>query len=221
MELSLLHVADALADCEPIFDADEPPPAPPAYLARSYDLCVHGHEWTHENTVYYSNGAFGKKRTCRTCQRESEARRVPKPDMKPAHLEGIYRADALPEYAHYEDTGCDLSPSCLECPLEKCKYDDPLWATQQKASRRIEQFISLRERGMSIQSCADAMGASRRQCFRWSAIAYKDKPKPKPVRVTRVLTTDAPAPAPSNTEAIRAAVADARRALAVLQALRA
>ena len=26
-----------------------------------------------------------------------------------------------PDY--YKDTGCDEYPSCLNCPLEKCKYD--------------------------------------------------------------------------------------------------
>ena len=26
---------------------------------------------------------------------------------------------------YYPDTGCNLSPSCLECHLPACKYDDP------------------------------------------------------------------------------------------------
>ena len=25
--------------------------------------------------------------------------------------------------AHFEDTGCQLSPSCQECPLPRCKYE--------------------------------------------------------------------------------------------------
>ncbi len=36
-------------------------------------------------------------------------------------------ADQSPEYYHYEDTGCEVSPSCLNCPLPQCKYDDPVW----------------------------------------------------------------------------------------------
>ena len=35
--------------------------------------------------------------------------------------------DQGPEYYHYEDTGCEVSPSCLTCPLPQCKYDDPVW----------------------------------------------------------------------------------------------
>ena len=33
------------------------------------------------------------------------------------------RRGALPEYAHYEDRGCDLAPSCLSCPFVRCQYD--------------------------------------------------------------------------------------------------
>ena len=33
--------------------------------------------------------------------------------------------DLLPEYIHYEDEGCDLSETCLDCPLPDCVYDTP------------------------------------------------------------------------------------------------
>ena len=35
------------------------------------------------------------------------------------------RREALPEYAHYHDTGCDLAPSCLSCPFVRCRHDYP------------------------------------------------------------------------------------------------
>ena len=38
------------------------------------------------------------------------------------------RTDALPEHITYQDTGCELAPSCLTCPLERCQYDDPVGA---------------------------------------------------------------------------------------------
>ncbi len=31
--------------------------------------------------------------------------------------------DRLPDYAEYCDEGCDLSPSCLNCPLPRCRHD--------------------------------------------------------------------------------------------------
>ena len=33
------------------------------------------------------------------------------------------RKEALPEYAAYQDTGCELAPSCLNCPFIRCRYD--------------------------------------------------------------------------------------------------
>lgn len=27
----------------------------------------------------------------------------------------------------YEDTGCEMSDKCVECPLPKCKHDDANW----------------------------------------------------------------------------------------------
>ncbi len=35
------------------------------------------------------------------------------------------RREALPEYADYRDTGCDLAPSCLSCPFVHCRHDYP------------------------------------------------------------------------------------------------
>jgi hypothetical protein len=34
--------------------------------------CVHGHEYTNENTYYYKARDGRVRRTCRTCQRERE-----------------------------------------------------------------------------------------------------------------------------------------------------
>ena len=33
--------------------------------------------------------------------------------------------DRRPEETHYRDTGCELAPSCLQCPMERCVYDEP------------------------------------------------------------------------------------------------
>jgi hypothetical protein len=31
---------------------------------------------------------------------------------------------ANPETSNYEDTGCDIAPACLACPMDVCRYDD-------------------------------------------------------------------------------------------------
>ena len=47
--------------------------------------------------------------------------------------------DMVPELYHYEDTGCEVSRSCLNCPLPRCKYDDPTWFQQyRRIARRFE-----------------------------------------------------------------------------------
>lgn len=51
----------------------------------------------------------------------------------------VTRNDGLPEGTRYTDDGCDVSPSCLECPLAVCKLDDPvnMWESRQERRRRI------------------------------------------------------------------------------------
>lgn len=34
------------------------------------------------------------------------------------------RGARLPEHTVYVDTGCEVAPWCLECPLPRCKYED-------------------------------------------------------------------------------------------------
>jgi len=33
------------------------------------------------------------------------------------------RRDPSPIYGKYPDRGCNLAPSCLDCPLPQCKHD--------------------------------------------------------------------------------------------------
>jgi hypothetical protein len=40
---------------------------------------------------------------------------------------------------NHTDTGCELHPACLSCPLPRCKYDDPKY---QKASSRQVKKVS-------------------------------------------------------------------------------
>ena len=32
----------------------------------------------------------------------------------------------------YEDTGCEISEKCVECPLPQCKHDDAVWYRRYK-----------------------------------------------------------------------------------------
>jgi hypothetical protein len=82
-------------------------------------------------------------------------------------LERPARIDALPEYVDYEDRGCDLYPSCLHCPLPKCRYEEPGGAAAMLRTGRDASIIRLAERdGVSIDRLAEMFGLSRRTIFR-------------------------------------------------------
>lgn len=72
----------------------------------------------------------------------------------------------LPEYMTYEDTGCELSPTCIECPLAVCKYDDPEWGKHHDLSQRDNEIVSQRERGVKVDRIAASVGVSSRTVYR-------------------------------------------------------
>lgn len=77
------------------------------------------------------------------------------------------RCDALPEHTDYADTGCDLAPSCLNCPLPRCKYDSPGGAAAMlRNSRDAAIADAVRRRNLPIDDVAAMFGLSRRSVFR-------------------------------------------------------
>ena len=77
------------------------------------------------------------------------------------------RIDALPEYTSYNDTGCDLYPSCLSCPLPRCRYDDPGGAAAMLREGRDASIIRLhRKEHVAVEQLATMFGLSRRTIFR-------------------------------------------------------
>ena len=75
--------------------------------------------------------------------------------------------DVIPERYPYHDEGCEVSPSCLRCPLPRCKYDDPGWYQRQKRTGRdLEIVMALREQGLSVSEAAARFDVSQRTIFR-------------------------------------------------------
>lgn len=75
--------------------------------------------------------------------------------------------DAPPEYYPYKDTGCDAYPSCLACPLPRCKYDDPGWLQRERRLLRDRALLSLHgANGRSVEELARDFGISERTVFR-------------------------------------------------------
>jgi len=86
------------------------------------------------------------------------------------------RSDALPEHLDYRDDGCDLFPSCLSCPLPRCRYDVPGGVRALLNRERDHQIRILREdAGLSVDEIADRFQVSRRTIFR--ALATTGRPE--------------------------------------------
>lgn len=77
------------------------------------------------------------------------------------------RRDALPEHTHYIDTGCSLHPSCLTCPLVRCRYDEPGGARKLISDARDRRILRLqRDEQLPVSVIARHFGISRRTVFR-------------------------------------------------------
>jgi hypothetical protein len=77
------------------------------------------------------------------------------------------RRDALPEHTRYTDSGCDLHPSCLTCPLKRCRYDEPGGARKLLSEARDRRILALSRRGgLTIEAIARRCAVSRRTVFR-------------------------------------------------------
>lgn len=76
------------------------------------------------------------------------------------------RDDALPEFAVYHDDGCEVSPSCLSCPLQVCRYDVPGGLKTITSEKRSEEILFLAGQGKGIEAIAVQVNVSRRSVFR-------------------------------------------------------
>jgi len=76
------------------------------------------------------------------------------------------RSDGLPEGTEYRDTGCDIAPSCLRCPLEACRYDRPNGMQTIRAEFNAAEAQRLRESGMNVSRIAEELGLTLRQIYR-------------------------------------------------------
>ncbi len=75
--------------------------------------------------------------------------------------------DAVPEFYRYEDTGCEVSPSCLDCPLPQCKYDDPTWFQRhRRIARDLKVWSTMQSEGLTVEEAAERFSVTVRTVFR-------------------------------------------------------
>lgn len=75
--------------------------------------------------------------------------------------------DGLPEQMRYTDTGCEAAMSCLDCPLPRCKFDDPAWYQAYKLRERDEEIAwAYQYENLHVFEVADRFGISVRTVHR-------------------------------------------------------
>ena len=81
--------------------------------------------------------------------------------------------DLLPEHVQYQDSGCEVSPSCLSCPLPICRYDVRGGLAAIRRQPRDEELLALRRNGTGIDRLCRQFRLSRRSVFRILAAARR------------------------------------------------
>ncbi len=77
------------------------------------------------------------------------------------------------EFDVIPDTGCDIAPACLRCPLPSCKFDDPAAARRWRRGPRNRQIAARFEAGEPPEELARSFGISRRSVYRALAEARR------------------------------------------------
>lgn len=66
------------------------------------------------------------------------------------------------EYANWRDTGCDLHPCCLECPLPRCIEEQSRGRQRQKMEVRAADMQALASAGSTVREIAAVYSVSER-----------------------------------------------------------
>ena len=84
------------------------------------------------------------------------------------HSRRITVLDRAPEGV-VADLGCEVSPSCLQCPLAKCRYDDPGAYRAHLRQDRDEKIVTALN-GMMIVTLAEVAQILREPRYRSAAL---------------------------------------------------
>ena len=73
----------------------------------------------------------------------------------------------LDDEPYIPDAGCEVSPSCLNCPLSRCKHDDPKWYTAiRRFGPSLRLYAEMQRDHLSITAAAFRFGMKPRSITR-------------------------------------------------------
>jgi hypothetical protein len=75
--------------------------------------------------------------------------------------------DLLPEDFPYEDQGCELFPSCLNCPFPHCIKEEPWGKEKFLKTKRARRMMTLKKEGKDNEEIARIFRVSVRTVQRW------------------------------------------------------
>ena len=70
--------------------------------------------------------------------------------------------DLLPEEIDWRDEGCEVFPSCLNCPLSRCVEEEARGRQRLRVKARNSRMSELRSAGRSVKEIAELFGVSQR-----------------------------------------------------------
>ena len=77
------------------------------------------------------------------------------------------RQIAEPRFDHYADTGCEVAPTCFDCPLPRCKFDDMEWFYKyRRLGRYLHMASVIHSEGLSVSEAAERFSVTQRTVFR-------------------------------------------------------
>ena len=83
--------------------------------------------------------------------------------------------DDLPENCDYFDEGCNLAPSCLNCPFPFCIHDVSPDGTSPFKKWRDDEIVRRTAAGIAVEELELTFGISRRLIFQIIKDRYKNK----------------------------------------------
>lgn len=73
----------------------------------------------------------------------------------------------LPQDTRYRDTGCDLFPSCLNCPLPRCVEEEPRGRERRRMQAKVHIARAMSTQGLSNHELAALLNVSVRTVSRY------------------------------------------------------